>query len=119
MENLKVKIRHLLTGITTNPKMFFVQPDFAALHFFMEGYFLAVEDATGISLNRNFSTWLVHEHGVKFGYAYSVAWPYYILGAMEKCDEKLAYNTALEELQKFIDAPNAFENQYFAEIRGI
>ena len=118
MEHLKIKIRHLLTGISTKPKMFFVQPDFAALHFFMEGYFLAVEDATGISLNRNFSTWLVHKHGAKFGYAYSVAWQYYIK-AMEKGNEKIAYNTALEELQKFINDPNAFENQYFAEICSV
>ena len=25
----------------------------------------------------------------------------------------------LKELQKFINDPNAFENQYFAEIRGV
>lgn len=93
-----MKILERIISFEIRPSMYMDRPSFSNLKNLLVGYFLAMEDATGIPYNYNISEWLNKNRKHKS----SLFWTEYVLVLRAKGDEEKAYHLLLDIVKKFL-----------------
>jgi hypothetical protein len=101
MENISVKILRTISEIETKPKMVMMEPNYTALKNLFIGYFIGIEDVTGISFNRQLSEYF-RDRSVD-GAGASLFWTEHILYILAERDQEKAYKLLLTHLRNYFE----------------
>lgn len=98
MQKIENNIINTIAKLESRPKTFLVEVNFLALKNFLVGYFLGIEDVTGVPYNKNISEWL-NQHSKTPS---ALFWTEHILQLLAMGDHDKAYTIVLERIKTFL-----------------